>query len=332
VSGSLSIALVLGIAVLLGYLVPWGFIRMLAPTLESAEKARVTNYRGRPVFVGLGIVWLVWAGCAIVGGVVFGTLAHSSVLPILTLAGPLALVAFAMGVVDDAYGSGEDRGFKGHLRALAQGRLTTGGLKLVGIGAASVVVGFIVAQFALWAEIAHGGAPRDYLIRGATALVAAAAIALTSNLVNLLDLRPGRAPKGYTLLAVLGSISTGLLLSPRVSGATLAQRALSAAVLAIFTLGPVVAVWRYDLGGRGMLGDAGANSMGVVAGLLIVAGLPWWGTLGYFAVVLALNLVSERVSFSSVIERTAPLRWLDMLGRAAEDPSSPKDAPDSSRE
>ncbi len=32
-------------------------------------------------------------------------------------------------------------------------------------------------------------------------------------------------------------------------------------------------------------------------------------------VLLALNLASERWSFSKVIERTPPLRWLDAIGR-----------------
>jgi hypothetical protein len=36
-------------------------------------------------------------------------------------------------------------------------------------------------------------------------------------------------------------------------------------------------------------------------------------------VVAGLNLASERVSFSRVIDRTAPLRWLDGLGRLPAD-------------
>jgi len=64
-----------------------------------------------------------------------------------------------------------------------------------------------------------------------------------------------------------------------------------------------------------MLGDAGANPMGAVAGLLIVAGLTPWATVAYFAIMLALNLASERVSFSKVIEGNALLRRLDALGR-----------------
>jgi hypothetical protein len=68
-----------------------------------------------------------------------------------------------------------------------------------------------------------------------------------------------------------------------------------------------------------MLGDAGANPMGAVAGFLIVAGLPAWGVVLYFAAMLALNLASERYSFSRFIESNVVLRRLDMLGRA-EDP------------
>jgi hypothetical protein len=40
-------------------------------------------------------------------------------------------------------------------------------------------------------------------------------------------------------------------------------------------------------------------------------------------VIIALTLASEKVSFTRVIERTPPLRWLDMLGRR----SAPRAAP-----
>ncbi len=99
----------------------------------------------------------------------------------------------------------------------------------------------------------------------------------------------------------------------------------------LFLLGPVAAVWRYDVGERGMLGDAGANPMGAVAGMLIVAGLPAWGVVVYFAVMLALNLASERYSFSRLIESNAVLGRLDMLGRS-QDAQIHVEEPKSSRQ
>ncbi len=272
----------------------------------------MVNYRGRRVFYGLGTVWLVWAGCAIVGGVAASSLERGgSVLAALTLAGPLALVAFALGTVDDSYGSGDARGFRGHITAMLHGRLTTGGLKLVGIGAACLVVSMVMSGVAPW------GSQR--LSPGLVVLVllAGASVALTSNFVNLTDLRPGRALKVYSVLAVCAVASAALGLAPAVeAGDTSALgRAVGAVCLMLFLLGPVVAVWRYDVGERGMLGDAGANPMGAVAGMLIVVGLPAWGVAAYFAAMLALNLASERYSFSRVIESNAALSRLDMLGR-----------------
>ena len=143
----------------------------------------------------------------------------------------------------------------------------------------------------------------------ALVLLAGAAIALTSNFVNLTDLRPGRALKVYSVLALCAVASAAVGLGPAVGLEDLSALGSSAGAvgLMLFLLGPVLAVWRYDLGERGMLGDAGANPMGAVAGLLIVAGLPAWGVVAYFAVMLALNLASERYSFSRLdrVERGA---------------------------
>ncbi len=315
-----SALLLLASGMLLGVGLPWLAMRSLAPSLMLSEKAQVSNFRGRQVFYGLGIVWLVWAGCAIVGGVLAATMVSASVLPILTLAGPLALVAFALGAVDDAYGSGSDRGFRGHLKAMARGRLTTGGMKLLGIGLASLAVAGVVSGIGAWGTGDLGVAsPRRIVV----ALVAGAAVALTSNLFNLLDLRPGRALKFYGLMSPIALVSTALGLSMAAGWAATrgaAGMAIDAVVLALFLIGPFVAVYRYDLGEAGMLGDAGANPMGAVIGLLIVSGLPWPGMLAWTVLVFVLNLASERVSFSAVIESNSVLRWFDGLGRLADQP------------
>ncbi len=289
-------------------------MRMLAPSLAESERAAAVNFRGRRVFYGLGIVWLFWAGAAIIGGVAAAQLAGGSVLPLLTLAGPLALVAFALGVVDDAYGSTSARGFRGHLSALRRGRLTTGGAKLLGISLASLVVALVIGEVAPWGR---GAAGIGWTV--ARALVAGAAIALTSNFINLTDLRPGRALKVYTLLALAG-VASALLLVRALGGpaGTLIMLVQAAAPCCSSLIGPVLATWPFDLGERGMLGDAGANPMGAVAGLFIVAGLPLWALLVYAVAIFALNLASERVSFSRVIEGNAFLHRLDLLGRTGE--------------
>lgn len=311
---SLALSAVLGIAV------PWVTMRMIVPALESGPTVR--NFRGREVHLGLGIVWLVWAGCAIIGGVAFSMLradAQLSVLPILTLAGPLALVVFSLGMVDDALGDRSARGFRGHLSALARGRMTTGGLKLLGISLASWFVALVLAEVSPWGGYIGQGSQG---LNAGLALVAGAAIALTSNFVNLTDLRPGRALKVSSVLMVGGVLSTGLLMgSSAVAGTTGlvaalgVDRVIDALALALFAFGPIVTVWRYDLGETGMLGDAGANPMGAVAGLLIVAGLPLWALLAYVALLLVLNFASEKISFSAVIEGNDVLRRIDEAGR-----------------
>ena len=61
-------------------------------------------------------------------------------------------------------------------------------------------------------------------------------------------------------------------------------------------------------------GDAGANSLGAVVGTLLLAG-PVWLLLGAVVVLLVLQLLSERVSFSRVIDGNRVLRAADRFGR-----------------
>ena len=66
-----------------------------------------------------------------------------------------------------------------------------------------------------------------------------------------------------------------------------------------------------------MLGDTGSNALGAIAGFaLLELGRPV--RTAALAVVVLLNLASERVSFSRVIDQRRPLRWLDRLGTVDE--------------
>jgi UDP-N-acetylmuramyl pentapeptide phosphotransferase/UDP-N-acetylglucosamine-1-phosphate transferase len=244
------------------------------------------NVRGRLVPVGVGVLLPVAAvGAeavfAVAGALGAGSVGDTAPWRLLVL---LAAVGFGLlGLVDDLAGTGDDRGFRGHLGALAGGRLTTGGLKLVG-GAA----------LALALAAAHPDEPFGWLI------VDALLIALAANLANLLDRAPGRVGKVALAAFVLLILATG-------------PDDLLVGVAVVAGAGAALLV--PDLRERLMLGDAGSNVLGAVLGLGVVLTTGTATRVIVVIVLAGLNLVSEAVSFSRVIDRVAPLRALDRLGR-----------------
>jgi len=202
--------------------------------------------------------------------------------------------AFGFGVLDDLAGSGRRRGLKGHLGALARGEVTTGSVKLAGLAATGLAGGLLI-----------GGRRSDVLVN-------AGLIAGGANLLNLFDLRPGRAVKVATLSA--GLIAAG--------GAGGPDRSAGLAAVAA-PLGAGLALLPEDLAERAMLGDAGANALGAMLGAAAAASLPRSARAGLLAGIVALTVASEKVSFTKVIERTPALRKLDMLGRRPAPPTAP---------
>jgi hypothetical protein len=81
-------------------------------------------------------------------------------------------------------------------------------------------------------------------------------------------------------------------------------------------LAPFLVLLPLDLRERGMLGDAGASAAGAVAGLLLVLTLSTGGQAIALSVLGAFALVGEFRSLNAVVDRSAPLRRLDSLGRA----------------
>jgi len=211
------------------------------------------------------------------------------------------LGAAAFGALDDLAGDSASKGLRGHLAAAGRGELTTGAIKIVGLGVSGLLAGRMVDRSA-----GRTGAMAT--------LVGGAVIAGSANIVNLLDLRPGRALKVVLLLA-----------APIVAGRGTSSLSRATAAAAA---GAAIASMPDDLAGRSMLGDTGANSAGALLGTALVARSGPRGRLLALAMLTALTLASEKVSFTTVIESTPGLRELDALGRPSQpSPSSPRSQP-----
>jgi UDP-N-acetylmuramyl pentapeptide phosphotransferase/UDP-N-acetylglucosamine-1-phosphate transferase len=210
--------------------------------------------------------------------------------------------AGAVGCYDDLAGSRDSHGFRGHLGALARGEVTTGTVKIAGIGAAALVSAILISG-----QNEGQGA----VGRGADILIDTALIAGSANLVNLFDLRPGRAIK-VSLLASLALAAAG----PDARAAVAAPA------------GAATALLTEDLGERAMLGDCGANALGAMLGVAAASSLGRPARLASLVGVAGLTAASEKVSFTKVIERTPALRWADMLGRRPVQSPAPADPAD----
>lgn len=257
----------------------------LRPVLHQPLFLR-ENFRGRSLPTAAGLVLPlallgVEAARAVAAAVGMDALGRHGVarLSVVVAAAGLGL----LGLVDDLADTGQARGFRGHLAALARGRLGTGGLKLLGGVAVAIV-----------AVAPHAGRSAGRL------LVDAALVALGANLGNLFDRRPGRAIKVGVLACVVLAVGAGgpTLLAP--------VAVVAGAGLALFT---------DDAGERLMLGDAGANVLGGVAALGVVLACSPLTRVLTLMVVAGLNGLSEVVSFSRVIDGVPPLRAVDRWGR-----------------
>lgn len=283
------------IALVTGFLatrLAWGLLRhtLSAPIFERA------NYRGHklPTAGGLAIAAATFAvegGRVIVGAAGIGDASVVTVPRLLTL---FAVAGFTLvGLADDLGAVGDARGFGGHVRSLIQGRLTTGGLKLLGGGLIAVLIAGPAGRL--------GGQEPGVRALGWLA-VDAAVIALSANLGNLFDRAPGRTIKFSTVAFALVLIAAALndqitlLAGPSVA------------------VGAALGLLYDDLREHCMLGDTGANALGAVVGLAVVLDSGRVTRVAVLVGLLLLNLVSETMSFSRVIDRVGVLRAFDRAG------------------
>jgi len=247
--------------------------RVLPARVTSLRWQR-TNHAGNPVTLLEGPSYVAGAALGAATGGPAGVVA--------------SLGAGAFGALDDLAGDGASKGLRGHLGAAARGRVTTGLVKILGIGATGLVAAALADR-------------RRDDVGALDTLVGGAVVAGAANLANLLDLRPGRALKATALA------SLPFLLTPSRPGAA---EGAAAAGAALGVLAP-------DLAGRAMLGDTGANAAGALVGTALLERSGRRGRVAALVVLAALTLASEKVSFTAVIESTPGLRELDAWGRPA---------------
>ncbi|WP_229816035.1 hypothetical protein [Streptomyces lucensis] len=175
-------------------------------------------------------------------------------------AGLAVLAAGVCGAYDDVAGD-HRRGFRAHLRALRDGEVTSGAVKLFGVSAAALVAGALMKE------------------RAADKVLAGVVIAGAAHCANLVDVRPARAAGAVLALGVPGLLREG-----------------PGGELAAVALGCAAAVLPDDLRERVMLGDAGAHALGAALGTAVVARNRGAGLLAHAVAVVAAAACGDRVT------------------------------------
>ena len=294
----------------------------------KASQWERTNFHGVTVSLRGGVAM---AGASVASAAVASALSDQ---PRAALGGVVASLGGGLaGYIDDVDQGAHDggkvaKGLKGHLGALAHGQVTTGVIKIAGIGASALAASALVGSKAT----SVGGKVADLALN--TVLIAG-----TANLANLLDLRPGRALKATVLVATplsyfscaaaktpasgasvtsaTASVTSGASGAPSATPAAPASASGASAqrLLASGLNAAAITALVEDLQETTMLGDTGANAAGALLGTSLAANDSWKLRLGTALGVVGLILASEKVSFSKVIAANPALNWLDQLWR-----------------
>ena len=294
----------------------------------KASQWERTNFHGVTVSLRGGVAM---AGASVASAAVASALSDQ---PRAALGGAVAALGGAVaGYIDDVDQGAHDggkvaKGLKGHLGALAHGQVTTGVIKIAGIGASALAASALVGSKAT----SVSGKAADLALN--TVLIAG-----TANLANLLDLRPGRALKATVLVATplsyfscadaktpasgasvtsaTASVTSGASGAPSATPAAPASASGASAqrLLASGLNAAAITALVEDLQETTMLGDTGANAAGALLGTSLAANDSWKLRLGTALGVVGLILASEKVSFSKVIAANPALNWLDQLWR-----------------
>ena len=229
------------------------------------------NYKGEMIPVSMGIVFLPMI---IINGIIvaFFTVDFVSIA---------CLFIFILGIIDDTIGNRDVSGLKGHFKSLFKGKLTTGGFKALFGGFVGLIISVCISK------------------NIADIIVNTLVIALSTNLMNLFDLRPGRAIKVYLVIMIAIFFTlTGYV-----------------QILPLLILPNVLAYFNYDLKAKAMMGDTGSNVLGISIGILMVMGYTFKVRVSWLVFLVLIHILTEKFSLTKIIEKNKVLNFIDKLGR-----------------
>jgi len=256
-------------------------IPFIKEMLLSANITRI-NYKGDIIPVGMGIVFIpVIIINSIFLNYFIGNDAKIQQLLLVFLVGIMTMAS--VGLIDDLIGNRDATGFKGHIKSLLKGKLTTGGFKAIIGGLIALLIGSLFSFHVI--EI----------------LVNALIIALFTNLINLLDLRPGRALKGFLSISILFVI-IGLSREVR--------------IILISIIGYAAGYFPQDIKAKSMMGDIGSNTLGVVLGVVAVISYTMTAKYIVLALLILIHIFTEKYSITEIIKKNSILNFIDELGRS----------------
>ncbi len=266
------------ILIFTGIVGTYAIIPMFKNLLINSNVVR-PNYKGDMIPVSMGIVFLPMI---IINSTIlsFATDEYQNLLYVFMFIFGMISMFFA-GVLDDILGNRDVSGLKGHFKSLLNGSLTTGGFKALFGGFIGIVISIGVSK-----------SITDIIIN---TLI----IALSTNLMNLLDLRPGRAIKVYLLIMISIFITlTGYI-----------------KLLPLLILPNVLAYFNYDLKAKAMMGDTGSNVLGISIGILFVMGYSIKVRIAWLVFLVFIHILTEKYSLTKIIENNKILNYIDKLGR-----------------
>lgn len=267
-----------GIVFLLGLIGTYLMIPLFKNLLIDSNCIR-PNYKGEMIPVSMGIVFLPMI---IINGIIvaFFTIDAISMLCLFLFIFGMMTMFFA-GIIDDTIGNRDVSGLKGHFKSLFKGKLTTGGFKALFGGFVGLIISVSISKNII-----------DIIIN---TLI----IALSTNLMNLFDLRPGRAIKVYLVIMITIFITlTGYI-----------------KILPLLILPNVLAYFNFDLKAKAMMGDTGSNVLGISIGILMAFGYTLNVRIGWLVFLVLIHVLTEKFSLTKIIEKNKVLNFIDRLGR-----------------
>lgn len=267
-----------GIIFLLGLIGTYLMIPLFKNLLIDSNCIR-PNYKGEMIPVSMGIVFLPMI---IINGIIvafFTVDAIGMLCLFLFIFGMMAM--FFAGIIDDTIGNRDVSGLKGHFKSLFRGKLTTGGFKALFGGFVGLIISVSISK------------------NITDIIVNTLVIALSTNLMNLFDLRPGRAIKVYLVIMITIFITlTGYI-----------------KILPLLIIPNVLAYFNFDLKAKAMMGDAGSNVLGISIGILMAFGYTLNVRIGWLVFLVLIHLLTEKFSLTKIIEKNKVLNFIDKLGR-----------------